>query len=441
MEKHIRYTALIASLFLLAATACRQEDPAPVYGDEFRIEEPLTELYVPSEGLVVNEDNKALNRFTVRSDAAWSITPQKDTTYEWIRIFPAEGTADGYFYVIVKESKEPEIRTASFDIRVNGEARETFSVIQAGIEPFLKPSLNSRRFNRNGGTARIRIQTNIDYELTADREDYTQWVKILRQDKDSLCFTVLPSQLTEPREVNFSLRGKDYPLVGAEISVEQTPDDATLITQWSFPAPTTLTAEEREALYNTKEHWMRSDDLNSLFFWYKKVPDAGETSTYKADESGGYVRYLLTGVAKGDYYQMDIPVRDLTEGVIEYTLHHTSSAGGPKFWLAQWSLNGKDWNDINADLHFEEYDPEAEMAGHDIYYSYAISPVNNTANEMSHINFRFDIPAVRGEGTLHIRHTVADAMNNQRKKNFSAGHGGTTRVASEIVVNYIPKTE
>ena len=432
---------LFLTVLLTVATACQREPAAPVYGDEFLIEEGLTDLYVSYSGLDISENDKTLNRFTVRSDAAWKIIPVHDTTYTWARVFPDEGTLDGYFYIIVKASKEPETRTASFDILVNGEQRETVNIIQSGVAPYLRTSLNSRRFNRNGGTARIGINANIEYELTADDPGYAQWIKILRQDKDSLCFTVLPSQLSEKRQTVFRLTGTEYTGVQAEVSVEQSPDDATLLAMWSFPAPATLTDEQKTALYNAKEHWLRSDDLNSLFHWYKKIPDAGETSTYKADDTFGYVRFLLTGVARGDYYQMDIPVKDLEEGSIEYVLHHTSSAGGPKFWLAQWSLDGKDWNDIEADLHFEDYAPSAAKSGHDIYYTYAISPVNNEANEMCHLLLHFDIPAVRGEGTLYLRHTVADAMNNGRTKDFSAGHGGTTRVANEISVSHTPKTE
>ncbi|MBQ7750242.1 MAG: BACON domain-containing protein [Bacteroidales bacterium] len=434
MRYNRKHTGLVAfAIAMILPLSCNEEGTLSPKGDSFYIEGGTYTLEAPVSGISYNKDDKAKNRITIRSDADWEIVPEGE--YDWVHPFPDRGTGSGYFYFIVSASTAPEERTAVFLFKVNGKTySESFTVVQDGVGPSISVQSDKYKIKGDGADLKIPLVTNIDYHVEFQND--ADWIKIRKTTRDSLCLSVLPSQIKEDRSATLNLRNDQYN-VDTFITITQAGGagrTATTLAHWSFPEPSSAL---NGVVYNTSEKWYKSDDGKALYQWYTEVSASGASSTYVFDKTNNYVRFLCQGMCKGDYAIMTIPVENIEEGTIEYTFHGSGSKSGPKFWLAEWSLDGNIWHEIDPKTTTEAFSDGSNSRDITWTYCYHYETIGSVANYLHDFALSFPFPGVNGSGTLYIRHTIADSMYIDRSKDSVPGYNGTTRVAIDIIVDHL----
>lgn len=159
--------------------------------------------------------------------------------------------------------------------------------------------------------------------------------------------------------------------------------------------------------------------------------DAEQKPTYKKEGNLG-VRLLHYGMYKDDYWLFEVDHVKNPAGTYTIGYGCCSSAAGPKFFALEYSVDeGVTWTGINTKT--ESKSLKDSSGTRDVTYTYAISPQNNKANEVTVVTESFHLAAV--EGKLMIRARVSDTMKLDTTADMtSRNHGGTNRIGGEAQI-------
>lgn len=205
-----------------------------------------------------------------------------------------------------------------------------------------------------------------------------------------------------------------------------------VLAAFPFPYDTAFdgTGEGADVKWNLAEGWLLSEDGKSKVSSHKNGGESLKfTYKYEASSDEGltkdHVRILATGMAKGDYWLFEVPVKDMPAGTYNITYNHSASATGPNYFLVEVSLDGQNWLPAESQTTTETLNDGS--AGREVTWTYALNRGGlNAANVACLVDVSYSAPALPGDNTLYVRAIVADDMAFGSDK--ALGTKGTNRI-------------
>lgn len=167
----LRHTAIAVTLMLIGTTftACEDENKTPDSDPYFNLE-IAPDYSIPAAGISKSAYGNG-KKLLLRSNGQWTIEPVTDEC-DWIKLYPMEGTDDGYLRIYADENTRAVSRTAQFRVMVNGMPQdEIITITQQKAEPFLNVSTAAIIIRRTGGDFTVRINANTDWEYCLEGDD------------------------------------------------------------------------------------------------------------------------------------------------------------------------------------------------------------------------------------------------------------------------------
>jgi len=207
-----------------------------------------------------------------------------------------------------------------------------------------------------------------------------------------------------------------FPDVNKNIQVEQDRIIFELLSSWMLPAKTFTggVANDGTANLNEDEWWVKSDDGNSILRGFRAgiTSNAQKTMSYTTSNPADGDRLLLYGMAKDDFWQMEIPTTGFAAGsVLKIEGEMQSSATGPRDFLIQYSTDQTAWTPINPKTNSE------------ITYTVRMGSAVKTP-----ISETFTIVNAIPNGMLYIRLLISSQVSADGTGDLTVGIGGSCRV-------------
>ena len=158
--------------------------------------------------------------------------------------------------------------------------------------------------------------------------------------------------------------------------------------------------------------------------------------TYKDDGVPPGNRLLSYGIYLDDYWLFEVENVMNPAGTYGITYSTCASGSGPKFFILEYSLDGKNWTAINSKTTSETMN-DANSTTRDVTYTYGISYTSGAANEVLVVNETFHLGAMEKAAKLQVRARVSDTMVVNRAKELNGvNNGGTNRIGSRAEISF-----
>ena len=426
--KKISIIALAIALSAVVLTSCKDTTDHRYDGDPaFTIEKDKQAGFTAP--LAGNEDSPEV--FTVRSNRDWVVKAQ--ATYDWIKVYPAEGKLDGIFKVYVAKNLTFVERKAYFAYVVDGEEQPTLlTVIQPANVPMLSAS-DEIKCTKDGGIVKIPVTSTVDFDFKYPVESWFRVTSI-----GSTFVTIAVDPATAPRKGTLTLVGKgDYSNLVWSIKIIQGSNLLDLPVSWAFSASlmsdysSTFSSSASSAAVANSLPAFSGEGYISFYFVDESV-DVNKARTRVVGSTG---QPYVTGVWPGDYWEFKIPAPNLPKGTkVRFTGKTRPSATGQKFWRMQIS------DGMNADSTYKFRDVPAlkdtTLNGTKVQYTHEmLSAVDITVDET------FELQNTVTDGFFIMRFICAGNWQAGGSGALSAPNGGTHRWSGAYESDTSPKFE
>ncbi|MBT1689318.1 BACON domain-containing protein [Dawidia soli] len=303
--------AMVAVLPLLLVSC--SDDEEEFSGDPyFSIDDAPTGLTAGVEGSTVS--------YVVRSNRPWQIVAQEENS--WVRAFPAEGSEDGTFKLIVGENETFDARTMNFSFIVAGEEQPVlFRVEQAANVPYinLPGAQTGAEVLAAGGDITIDVDANVAWTYTL--EDDATWLTQLELSATKIRLRAEKNSGTD-RSTTVTVRSATHPELDKTIVITQLPGNIILREDFSWLAygsekPYNTTGETR---FDT---WTQ-DQLNHGWF---STPVAASSNQPLLYARQGFVKLGKTGFG-GDLISPRLNIEGTVDIRVTFKAAAYISAGG-----------------------------------------------------------------------------------------------------------------
>ena len=424
----ISFAALAIALSAVLLTSCQDKTDHRYDGDPaFTIENNKQAGFTAP--LAGNEDKPEV--FIVRSNRDWVITPQD--SYDWVKVYPAEGKLDGQFKVYVSSNLTFKARTAYFSYVVGGEEQPTLlTVTQPANVPMLSAS-DEVKISKDGGTVKIPVTSTVDFDFEYPAES---WFRVASIGSNFVTITV--DKASAPRKGYLKLVGKgDYSNLNWTIKVVQGSNLLDLPVSWAFSA--SLMADYSSTFLSSASLATEANALPAFsgegylsFYFVDASVDINKARTRMVGSTG---QPYVTGVWPGDYWEFKIPAPNLPKGTkIHFTGKTRPSATGQKFWRMQIS------DGMNADSTYKFRDvpvlKDTTLNGTKVEYTHEmLSAVDITVDET------FELQNSVTDGYFILRFICAANWQASGSGPLAQPNGGTHRWSGAYESDTSPKFE
>ncbi|MDR1861244.1 MAG: hypothetical protein LBR06_10040 [Bacteroidales bacterium] len=254
------FTAVVASLSMLAITACEEKEttePRMVVG--------------PVSTALFNAEDDAVSTFSVWANGPWSITNDAD----WLTVTPTsgDGTEESKISISVKKNATTVDRTARILFIMNFEEMWYIDVTQNKYGPAIAVTPDNAAFTVNGGTterAFYVVSNKDEWEVSIPKS--ASWLSTTGLTADSVKFVATQNRTLDKRTAVVTFALKNYPDITQEITFTQDPyapvltvsaDKAMLEDIGDFTTVTVTADEQWEVSIPANDTWLTKSDVTA----------------------------------------------------------------------------------------------------------------------------------------------------------------------------------
>ncbi len=449
------FSALICGLALLPACQKQEtvenpsfvlctdgaEDNIIVYGETKTYTQELNYYEYATKAVAADSVYQA-QRFHVYSNCDWKIVPLSDDQ-DWIVPFPEDGgSGEGLIYFRVKRNNDLAAeRTAGYRFVINDGASDitvggTFVIHQMSAKPRLELNVNKVEVASTGGTATVRVTSNIawTYTLTASEEYASDAPELWTVDNTELKYddeaeTTLSlvnnikiacpdNSAGSIRGFNIVVRAADESLGIDEIVIPVTQEGAGAEID-GFPVKWKASAGNS---YYTK--WLSASNpvptidaeegTGTITFNRADIPGL-DRSASTCDASGSNPR--VNGAWAGDYYEFTADAPVPAGSLMKIQFEARISGSGCRHWRLEY-LDGEMWKTAGTlqtttapDGSIVNFTQDMYPGGSGDEYNKVISQVVKYENTTSKVVFRWYVASniISSTGVLMEKPTTASA--------------------------------
>ena len=381
----------------------------PVYAD----------IKVDPELLTFNGTPGAPKTLTVVSDYDWTIA----TAYDWLHLDVEGGLAGEETTVTVTcdESELSELREGTIRI-VSEDSEKVVHVVQSAagqmLDPFISvTSGNLLEVDAEEGTSTLRVQYNVEYEVSVDADWLTLTPAgsraLVEWDEYVLERSANESEAPRTGTIRFFNAAKNLEAVVTVVQAGKEVIFENNLIQWGFDA--SLMDSYKDSFEKDNNFKANVAGVGSLS--WNDLPEnvALDVNAKKSHLIGGTGQPYITGAWPGDYWEFTVPLKNVPAGnVVTFTALHRISATGQKYWRMDWSIDGTTWTPVKP------LETETET-GTNAQYTH-VAPTGDVE-----ITESFALPEAVADGTLRIRFTCTANWQGNGKGALAAPNGGTHR--------------